>query len=104
MGNATFTTVGALIVALAGTGLLEQRQRPSPGGFQVALSADGFQYADEHGNINRRDSVRDTFQSLGAVWGNSWDGVSYLILKAGRVSSGSDESVIARSKRPRERR
>jgi len=70
MGNATFTTVGALIVALAGTGLLEQRQRPSPGGFQVALSADGFQYVDEHGNIRRPDRVRDTFPSLGATWIN----------------------------------
>lgn len=52
MRNAAFTTVGALIVALAGAGLLEQRQRPSPGGFHVALSADGFQYVDEHGNIS----------------------------------------------------
>jgi hypothetical protein len=70
MRNAVFTTAGALMLALAGTGLLAQRQTPSPGASQIALSADGFQYVDEHGNIRRPDRVRDTFPSLGAVWVN----------------------------------
>jgi hypothetical protein len=69
MRNAAFTTVGALMLALAGAGLLAQRPAPS-GGFQVDLSADGFQYVDEHGNIRRPDRVRDAFPSLGAVWVN----------------------------------
>jgi hypothetical protein len=70
MRKAAFTPVGALVLALAGTGLLAQRQTPSPGGLRVALSADGFQHVDEHGNIRRPDRIRDTFPSLGAVWVN----------------------------------
>jgi hypothetical protein len=69
MRKAAFTAVGALVLGLAGTGLLAQRQAPASG-FQVALSADGFQYVDDKGNILRPDHVRDTFPSLGAVWVN----------------------------------
>ena len=70
MRNAAFTTAGALILALVGTGLLAQRQTPAAGGSRVAPGADGFQYVDEHGNIRRPDRVRDTFPSLGATWVN----------------------------------
>ena len=58
------------MLALAGAGLLARGHTQSPGGFQVALSADGFQDVDEHGNIRHPDRVRDTFPSLGATWVN----------------------------------
>jgi hypothetical protein len=70
MQNTAVAAAGALALILAGTGVLAQQQTSSPGGSQVALRADGFQYVDEHGNIRRPDRVRDTFPSLGAVWVN----------------------------------
>lgn len=64
------TALGVLVAALAGSGLMAQRQSPPTGGFEMALSASGFQYVDDKGNISRPDRVRDTFPSLGAVWVN----------------------------------
>lgn len=47
-----------LVAALAGSGLMAQRQSPPTGGFEMALSANGFQYVDDKGNIRRPDRVQ----------------------------------------------
>jgi hypothetical protein len=70
MWRPLLTALGVLVAALAGSGLMAQRQSPPTGGFEMALSANGFQYVDDKGNIRRPDRVRDTFPSLGAVWVN----------------------------------
>jgi hypothetical protein len=49
------TALGVLVAALAGSGLMAQRQSPPTGGFEMALSASGFQYVDDKGNIRRPD-------------------------------------------------
>jgi hypothetical protein len=80
MRRALLIALGALVAALAGSGLMAQRQSPPTAGFEMALSADGFQYVDDKGNIRRPDRVRETFPSLGAVWVNgTLEGEMHLV-------------------------
>jgi hypothetical protein len=47
MWRPLLTALGVLVAALAGSGLMAQRQSPPTGGFEMGLSASGFQYVDD---------------------------------------------------------